>query len=61
MFSKAIQFLKDVRLELGKISWPSREEIIGSTGVVIFFTIVMSILIGIFDLILVRIVTRFIR
>jgi preprotein translocase subunit SecE len=50
LLSKVIQFLKDVRFELGKVTWPSRRELLGSTVVVIIMSVIVSIFIGVVDL-----------
>ena len=47
-------FYKDVRNELGKVTFPSRSETIGSTTVVIVFTLVVSIFLALVDTLLVR-------
>ena len=49
MFKKISKFLREVRVELKKVSWPSRREISGSTGVVIVTVIIVSIYLGILD------------
>jgi len=46
---KLIKFLKEVRNELNKVTWPTKNEIIGSTIVVVIVSIIMSIFIGIID------------
>jgi preprotein translocase subunit SecE len=46
------EFFKDVRVEAGKVSWPSRLELRDSTIVVIIAVILVSIFIGIVDRIL---------
>lgn len=43
--SKILSFLTEVRVELGKITWPKRDEFLGST-------IIVCILIAFFALIL---------
>ena len=52
IFKKSINFLKEVKAELGKVSWSTREELIGSTFVVIVITGIMAIFIGAVDLFL---------
>ncbi|MAF27589.1 MAG: preprotein translocase subunit SecE [Gemmatimonadota bacterium] len=52
MIEKIKQFVKDVRVEMKKVSWPSRDELRGSTMVVIVTVIVLAIFIGIVDRIL---------
>ena len=49
MFKKISKFLREVKVELKKVSWPSRREISGSTGVVIVTVIIVSIYLGILD------------
>lgn len=43
------QFLKEVRLELTKIVWPSFNEFIGSTIIVFIVIVLFSIYLGIID------------
>jgi len=50
------KFLGQVRTEMKKVSWPSRDELISSTVVVITSTIFLGIFIGICDLILSRVI-----
>jgi preprotein translocase subunit SecE len=52
MFDKVKKFLNDVYIELQKVAWPSRDELVGSTIVVIAMSIVMAIFIGVVDKVL---------
>lgn len=52
IFKKSLNFLKEVKIELGKVSWSTREELIGSTFVVIVVTGIMATFIGVIDLVL---------
>ena len=52
------QFLTDVKAEVKKVSFPSREETIGSTLVVIVFCLVMSIYLSVVDSFLVWLVSK---
>ena len=52
MWDKLTSFVKEVRAEFTKVSWPTREDLISSTGVVLAFSAVFAVLIGIFDLII---------
>jgi preprotein translocase subunit SecE len=45
-------FLKDVRVEMTKITWPTWQELKGQTIVVIVAVLLISVFIGIVDLIL---------
>ena len=48
---KTKQFLTEVQAELGKVSWPDRKSIYGSTTVVVITTVLMVILLWIMDVI----------
>jgi len=50
------EFVKDVRLESAKISWPTREELRDSTVVVLITVILVAIFIGVVDRILTALV-----
>jgi preprotein translocase subunit SecE len=49
MFNKIWQFVKDVRVEFTKVSWPSRDELVQSTVVVIVVSLVVATFIGVID------------
>ena len=46
------EFLYEVRFELRKVVWPTRDETVRTTLVIIAITIVLSLLLGLIDLIL---------
>ncbi len=48
--AKPFVFLKEVRTELTKVSWPSREQATRLTLIVIAATVVAAIFLGAFDL-----------
>jgi len=52
IFKKSLNFLKEVKVELSKVSWSTRQELIGSTFVVIVITGIMAAFIGAIDLFL---------
>jgi len=52
MWNKLTNFIKDVRTEFSKVSWPTREDLVSSTGVVLVFSAIFAVFIGIFDLII---------
>ena len=49
-----VQFLRDVRIEMKKVIWPSRQEVINYTVVVLVTVTVVSTFILVMDLILSR-------
>ena len=54
--AKIIQFLREVKVELIKVTWPKRDELLGSTTVVLILSLILAIFIGIADTIISRIV-----
>jgi preprotein translocase subunit SecE len=50
IFGKTAQFLREVKVELKKVAWPSRKQTIGSTVVVIALVMIISIFLGAVDL-----------
>tara|TARA_B100001105_G_C22301854_1_gene404199 strand:- start:708 stop:896 length:189 start_codon:yes stop_codon:yes gene_type:complete len=52
MWDKLTSFVKEVRAEFTKVSWPTREDLLSSTGVVLAFSAVFAVFIGMFDLII---------
>ncbi len=54
LFKTVIDFIKDVKNELSKVTYPSKNETIGSTTVVIVFTLIVALFLAIVDTVLVR-------
>jgi preprotein translocase subunit SecE len=53
------QFFREVRVELKKVTWPSRKETIASTSVVLVTVILVAFFLGIVDLGLSRLIKIF--
>jgi len=49
-FHSSIQFLREVKIELKKVTWPSRKQTIGSTAVVIALVLLISLFLGFVDI-----------
>jgi preprotein translocase subunit SecE len=49
IFTKSAQFLREVKVELKKVTWPSRKQTIGSTAVVIALVMLISLFLGVVD------------
>ena len=47
-------YLSDVRSELGKVTWPTREDLKASTTVVMIFLALLAIIIGAMDQVMQR-------
>lgn len=50
IFHTSIQFLREVKIELKKVTWPSRKQTIGSTVVVIALVLLISLFLGAVDI-----------
>ena len=61
MIEKIKQFFREVKVEVHKVVYPSREELIGSTWVVIVTVMVISLFLGVVDLGLTKLVGIVIR
>lgn len=53
--ARVVGFVRAVRVELGKVTWPTRPELIRATRVIVILSIVLGIAIGILDVILQKI------
>ena len=49
--SKAIVFLKEVRLEAKKVNWLTRQEVLRHTIIVIIFALFVAIYLGTLDIV----------
>lgn len=61
MIAKIKTFFNEVMIEGKKVNYPAREELIGSTWVVVITVIVMSLYLGAIDMVLAKIVNFMIR
>jgi len=55
-FGVASQFLRESKMELKKVKWPTRKELLASTAMVIFLVIVVSFFLGVIDFGLIKII-----
>jgi preprotein translocase subunit SecE len=56
MLKKIREFFREVKAEMKKVVFPTREELIGSTWVVIITVMVISLFLGVIDLGLTKLV-----
>jgi preprotein translocase subunit SecE len=47
---KGLQFLREVKVELKKVVWPTRKQTIGSTVVVLILVMIISVFLGLVDM-----------
>jgi preprotein translocase subunit SecE len=57
MFNKLIEFFQEVKLELKKVVFPTKKEVIGSTWVVITTVLIAAFFLGLVDMGLGRMMT----
>ena len=48
--SRTKEFWRDIKSEMKKVSWPSRHEVIGTTGVVLVAVIILGFYLWVCDL-----------
>lgn len=61
MFGKIKNFFKEVKTELKKVVFPSREEVIGSTKVVVVLVVIVAVFLGTIDLLLSKLIGMVVR
>ena len=52
MFKKMSEYLLQVRVEMGKVSWPTRAELVESTRIVLVLSLVLAIAVFLVDRVL---------
>ena len=55
-FIVARQFLVDAKVELKKVTWPTKKELLSTTAVVLLLVVLIALFLGIVDLGLVKII-----
>ena len=48
-FARALEFLRDVRAEVKKVTWPTWEELKKATTVIVIFVAILGLVIGWMD------------
>ena len=61
IFNKITNFVREVKVELGKVSWSTRSELIASTWVVIVSVAILAVFIGVCDFVLLRVINFILR
>ena len=52
------QFLKDSKMELKKVKWPTRKELLASTAMVIFLVLAVAFFLGVIDFGLIKVIKK---
>jgi len=61
VLTRAREFFQEVLVEFRKVNWPSRQELINSTAVVLVVTVVLAFFLGLVDIALARVVEKILR
>lgn len=61
MLQKVKNFFSEVKIEAKKVNYPSKEELIGSTWVVVITVFMVSLFLGMVDISLSKIVSLVVR
>ena len=61
IYQRAIQFLREAKVELKKVTWPTRKETMGSTAVVLILVMILSVFLGMVDSGFTKLITLLIR
>ena len=55
-WQQLVRFLRDIRIEVKKVNWPPRKEVVGSTIVVIVSVFILSFFLGVVDVTLQKLI-----
>jgi preprotein translocase subunit SecE len=61
MLNRIRTFLKEVKIEMKKVIFPNRDEVFGSTKVVIVTVVIISLFLGVVDIGLTKLVSHVLR
>ncbi len=50
IWTRSVQFLREVKTELKKVTWPTRQQTLGSTAVVLVLVLIISLFLGLVDM-----------
>jgi preprotein translocase subunit SecE len=59
MIKKIQQFVEDVKIEMAKVAWPTRPELMNSTMIVVVVSILFTVFIFTSDVVISRLVQLF--
>jgi len=57
LFNRIKEFFREVKVELKKVVFPSRDEVIGSTKVVVVLVLIIAVFLGLVDMLLSKLVS----
>jgi preprotein translocase subunit SecE len=50
-FQRIVNYFREARAELARVTWPTREEIIQSTQAILLFAFFAMVILGLYDLV----------
>ena len=59
MIKKIQQFVEDVKVEMGKVAWPTHDELVSSTFIVVIVSILFTVFIFLSDIVISKAVQLF--
>jgi preprotein translocase subunit SecE len=60
-WKRTTDFLGEVKIELKKVTWPTKPEVVGTTGVVLVIVVIFSVFLYGADLVFGKIVTQLLK
>jgi preprotein translocase subunit SecE len=54
VLAKTNKFLQEVKVELGKVTWPARKETVATTWIVVVIIVLISLYLGACDVVLAK-------
>ncbi|MFH1691932.1 MAG: preprotein translocase subunit SecE [Candidatus Omnitrophota bacterium] len=60
-FTRIPLFFREVKIEMTKVSWPTRKELVGASWIVLITTAILTTYIGVLDFLLSNAVTKIIQ
>ncbi|HEU0264588.1 MAG TPA: preprotein translocase subunit SecE [Geobacterales bacterium] len=61
MLTKTMDFLKEVRAEMGRVTWPSRKETLATTALVVVIVLIIAVYLWGSDMLLTAAVQKVLR
>ncbi len=61
MLANTKKFLEEVKIELGKVTWPSRKETMATAWIVIVIIVAISLYLGACDVVLAKLMRLILR
>jgi preprotein translocase subunit SecE len=61
VLTRTREFIEEVLAEFKKVNWPTREQLVNSTVIVLVVTVVIAFFLGMVDIGLARVVERILR